>query len=82
MYICIYIHAHTHTETHPHKVVDIPRKVDIYTLQTSAQYTVRTGSSIIRVYTQLYHTCEHSYMFRLYKCSLHQAGYGNLNRNL
>jgi len=24
----------------------------------------------------------YSYMFRLYKCSLHQAGYGNLNRKI
>jgi hypothetical protein len=24
--------------------------------------------------------CKYSYMFRVYKCSLHQAGYGNWNR--
>jgi len=34
--------------------------------------------SMITVYTELYCTCEYSYMFRQYKCSLHEVGYGNL----
>ena len=34
----------------------------------------------IRVRTQFYLTCKNSYMFRLYICSHHQAGYRNLNK--
>jgi hypothetical protein len=37
---------------------------------------------MITVYTQLYYTCGKSHMFRLNKCSLHQAGYGKLNREI
>jgi len=38
--------------------------------------------NVITVSTELCYTCENSYMFRLYKCSLHQALHGNWNKHL
>jgi hypothetical protein len=46
------------------------------------KYACIKERSRIAVYTQLYHTCKNSYMFRLYKCSLHQAGYRTANKKI
>jgi hypothetical protein len=44
------------------------------------KYTHIKKRSMITFYTQLYLTCENSYMFRLYICSHHQTGYRNLSQ--
>jgi hypothetical protein len=43
------------------------------------KYTYIKKRNRIAFYTQLYLTCENSYMFRLYICSHRQAGYRNVS---